>query len=56
MMEVGVFFSDFEAIRTEASDRDAPRRHRRVAPLQPDGHVRGDAGFGREEDGLPLPL
>ena len=28
MMEVGVFFSDFEAIRTEASDRDAPRRYR----------------------------
>ena len=28
MMEVGGFFSDFEAIRTEASDRDAPRRYR----------------------------
>ena len=25
--EVGGFFFDFEAIRTESSDRDAPRRH-----------------------------
>ena len=24
---VGGFFFDFEAIRTESSDRDAPRRH-----------------------------
>ena len=26
MMEVGGFFSEFEAVRTESSDRDAPRR------------------------------
>ena len=25
--DVGGFFFDFEAIRTESSDRDAPRRH-----------------------------
>ena len=53
---VGGLFLDFEAIRTEASDRDAPRRHRRLAALQPDGHVRGDAGSRSKKDGLPLPL
>ena len=26
MMEVGVFFFDVEAVRTESRDRDAPRR------------------------------
>ena len=31
MMDVGGFFFDFEAIRTESSDRDAPRRCCRAA-------------------------
>ena len=32
MMDVGGFFFDFEAIRTESSDRDAPRRSRDRRP------------------------